>query len=130
MYISSTCIRDQVTVWERVNGKRVTRKFPAPWYFYVEDPKGEYKSIWETPLKKLEFDTKNDFKDAKENYKSRAINLYESDIKPEVKILSEHYYGKEAPKLNVTFLDIEVDCRFRSSKDFTDSHLVKIREKK
>lgn len=110
MYISSSCIRNTVTVWERKQGKRIVKKFPAPFYFYVEDKDGEHKSIWGVPLRKEEFDNRGDFEEAKENYKARNIRLYESDIKPEVKILSEHYYGKEAPKLNITFFDIEVSA--------------------
>ena len=36
-------------------------------------------------------------------------NLYESDINPIFRNLEENYLGKDAPKLNVAFWDIEVD---------------------
>ena len=35
--------------------------------------------------------------------------LYENDINPVFRCLEENYLGKETPKLNVVFFDIEVD---------------------
>jgi DNA polymerase elongation subunit (family B) len=35
--------------------------------------------------------------------------LYEQDINPVFRCLEENYLGKETPKLNVMFFDIEVD---------------------
>ena len=52
--------------------------------------------------------------------KERRINsgkkFYESDLKPEVRCLSENYNGVDSPKLNVAFFDIEVD--FDADKGF------------
>jgi len=38
-----------------------------------------------------------------------GTQLYESDIKPVFRCLEENYLGRDAPKLNVAFFDIEVD---------------------
>lgn len=111
-YISAqvTKNRQSVIVWERdEHGDRDYRVFRAPYYFYYPDEDGQYNDIHSKKLSKLEFNTYRDFYDAKEEFKRNNIKLYESDIGPEYKILSQHYYNKPTGKLNVTFLDIEVD---------------------
>ena len=46
-YISATHVGDQVAVWERnEDGERVLNSYPAPYYFYVDDPEGEYRTIY------------------------------------------------------------------------------------
>jgi DNA polymerase elongation subunit (family B) len=40
---------------------------------------------------------------------NNRVKMYESDIPAEVKILSQYYHNAEIPKLNISFLDIEVD---------------------
>lgn len=109
MYISSTRSKDKVIVWERRDGVRLTREFPAPLYFYVQDEDGKHSSIWDDPLRKESFTSQKDFQAAKDDFKASKIKLYESDIPAEIKVLSEHYNGADLPKLNITFLDIEVD---------------------
>jgi DNA polymerase elongation subunit (family B) len=102
--------RQSVIVWERdSNGKRDYRVHRAPYYFYHPNDDGDYSDIYDHKLSKLVFNNYKDFYNAKEEFKRSHIKLYESDIGPEFKILSEHYYGKPSGKMNVTFLDIEVD---------------------
>lgn len=111
-YISAAQSEDrrQVNVWERDEaGKRVTKSYPAPYYFYVEDKKGLDKDLYGKPLKRINFPSAREFYDTKKEYKADGINLYESDIQPHYKVLSEKYYGKPVGKLNFTFFDIEVD---------------------
>lgn len=108
-YISTIRKGDEVWVWERNNGVRELKKFPAPFYFFINHPDGTYKSIYDEPLKKIECKSFQDFKNKVSWYKSNGYKLYESDMPPELKLLSREYYGKPAPDLNVTFLDIEVD---------------------
>ncbi len=108
-YISAIRKRDEVLVWERHEVGRVEKYYPAPFYFFVEDPGGKYKSIYGDSLSQVQFRDGGEFNSAKNDLVSSRIKLYESDIPPELKVLSKYYYNVPAPKLHVTFLDIEVD---------------------
>ena len=98
---------DEVIVWERNNGKREVKKYPAPLFCYTENEDGKYTSIFGKKLERHDFETSDAFKIFKLRHKRNR--LYESDIQPDIKVLSQHYYNVELPKLHVTFLDIEVD---------------------
>lgn len=108
-YISAIKTNDDVLVWERVDGERVLKTFRAPYYFYVEDPNGQYRSIYGDKLSRHDFSRGAEFRQAVEQVKSEGRKTFEADIPPELKVLSEHYYNVPAPKLHVSFLDIEVD---------------------
>lgn len=112
-YISADKLdSNTVIVWERDGaGKRIYKEFPAPYYFYLEanDSEAVYTSLFDKPLKKFEFDDYQKFSNEVTGHKSAGVTVYESDISPVIKVLSEHYYNKTPPKLNVTFYDIEVD---------------------
>jgi DNA polymerase elongation subunit (family B) len=56
-----------------------------------------------------DFSTYQEMSRARQECDSNQVEKFESDIPPELKVLSEHYYNKSAPTLNVTLLDIEVD---------------------
>jgi DNA polymerase elongation subunit (family B) len=102
--------RDAVIVWERdKDGDRIEQIYDAPYYFYYDDPRGKYKTIYDTPVSKIESKTGREHYTKRKDMVERNIRLWESDIAPEIRVLSNHYYGVPAPKLNVTFLDIEVD---------------------
>jgi DNA polymerase elongation subunit (family B) len=106
--------KDIVQVIERVDGKRVYNDFPAWRTFYVKDPRGQHLSIHGDKVREVKC------KRLKDLHKERRINagksLYESDIKPEVRCLSENYNGVDSPKLHTAFFDIEVD--FDADKGF------------
>jgi DNA polymerase elongation subunit (family B) len=99
--------KDIVNVVERRNGKRVYQDFPAWRTFYVRDDRGQHTSIHGEKVRQIKV------KRLKDMHKELRINsdkkIYESDIKPEVRCLAENYIGKDSPKLNVAFFDIEVD---------------------
>lgn len=109
-YVDALWLRDQdvVKVVERdpVQG-RVYQDIPARYVFYYPDNKGKHKSIFGESLSKVSCKSWKDF--AKEQKIYSNHKLYESDINPVFRVLEEHYLGKEAPKLNVAFFDIEVD---------------------
>ncbi len=110
-YISAIRDRDEVRVWERIDGKRNLITYPAPYYFFTPHEDGEYKSIYGQNLMRHDFDTYRELSQAKQECDSNNVEMFESDISPELKVLSEHYYNKPAPKLNITMLDIEVDYK-------------------
>lgn len=108
-YISAIHTQDTVYVWERVNGERILKDYPAPYYLYYDDDEGKYRTIYDTSVSKAECKTRREFEALKRELGSGDIKLWESDIPPAFRILSSYYHNIPAPKLNITFLDIEVD---------------------
>jgi len=108
--------KDIVQVVERLKGKRVYNDYPAWRTFYVKDPRGDHISIHGDKVRQIKC------KRLKDLHKERKINtgktFYESDIKPEVRCLSENYNGIDSPTLNTAFFDIETD--FDASRGFAD----------
>jgi DNA polymerase elongation subunit (family B) len=99
---------DQVRVVERDPKKgRIYVDYPAKYVFYYPDNRGKYRSIYGESLSKVSCKTFKDF--VKEQKIHSSHRLFESDINASFRILEENYLGKDAPKLNVAFFDIEVD---------------------
>jgi len=100
--------KDIIYVVERDPKKgRIYQEFPAKYIFYYPDQRGKYKSIYGDNLSKVTSKSYKEF--MKEKKIHSGHNLYESDINPIFRNLEENYLGKDAPKLNVAFWDIEVD---------------------
>lgn len=108
-YISAITKGDNVLIWERDEHGRNEISHKAPFYFYVEDQDGKYTTIFGDKVSKIEFDNGREFYSAKKRFESQGIKMFESDIPPELRMISNIYYGQPAPKLNTTFFDIEVD---------------------
>lgn len=109
-YISAALIKEEVMVWERdENDVRITHPYTPEYYFYVDDPEGIYTTIYDTPVSRVVCKNYFDFKEKKTAFERAGIEVWETDISPEMRILSNHYYGADVPKLHITFLDIEVD---------------------
>lgn len=108
-YISAIRTGDDVLVWERSEHGRDLKTYQAPYHFYVKSEEGDYTSIYGDRLVRFDFDTSAEFQRARGECEASGIEMFESDIPPELKILSEHYYEIPAPKLHVSFIDIEVD---------------------
>ena len=106
--------QDRIHVVERVDGKRIYREYPANYVFYYDDPKGRYRTIYDTPVSR--FSTKNYKEFQKELRIQTNKHTWESDINPVFRCLAENYLGCESPKLQTGFFDIEVD--FDSEKGF------------
>jgi len=99
---------DVVRIVERDPKKgRIYQDYPARYVFYYPDNKGKYKSIYGESLSKVVCKNNKEFQ--KELRIHSGHRLYESDIKPVFRCLEENYLGKEPPKLNIAFWDIEVD---------------------
>lgn len=130
MYVSGVQKGDSVIIWERdKQGRRIEKTYPAPYYFYIEtkdSDAAEYTSIYNTMLERLDFQTGYEFHSARSQCQSRGIKLFESDINPVIKVLSENYHEADIPSLNICLLDIEVDYR---EKMWKPTHLVKVRAK-
>jgi DNA polymerase elongation subunit (family B) len=100
--------KDIIYVIERDPKKgRIYQEYPAKYLFYYPDQRGKFKSIFGDNLSKV---TAKSFKEfTKEQRIHNGHRLFESDINPVFRCLEENYLGKDAPKLNVAFWDIEVD---------------------
>jgi len=99
--------KDRIYIVERVNGQREYREYPANYTFYYDDPRGKFRTIYDTPVSR--FSTRI----GKEFHKEVKINsgkrIWESDINPVFRCLEENYLGQKSPKLHTAFFDIEVD---------------------
>lgn len=99
---------DIVKVVERDPKKgRIFQTFPAKYMFYYPDNKGKYTSIFDKPLSKVSCKGWKEFQKEQKIYSGQK--LFESDINPIFRCLEENYLGKDDPKLNIAFWDIEVD---------------------
>ena len=106
---------DRIHTVERRDGKRVYREFPANYVFYYDDPRGKFRSIYDTPVSR--FSTRNNKEFRKEVRMHSGKQLYESDINPIFRCLEENYKDQDAPELQTAFFDIEVD--FHKDKGFS-----------
>jgi DNA polymerase elongation subunit (family B) len=99
--------KDRIYVVERNNGQREYKEYPANYVFYYDDPRGKFRTIYDTPVSR--FSTRV----GKEFHKEVRINsnkkIWESDINPVFRCFEENYLGAPAPKLQTAFFDIEVD---------------------
>jgi DNA polymerase elongation subunit (family B) len=107
---------DRIYVVERgVDGKRHYNEFPANYVFYYPDNKGKHRSIYGNPVSRFSTRKRAEFEKERRIYSGKE--LFESDINPVFRCLSENYLGVDAPKLHTCFFDIEVD--FDPEKGFS-----------
>jgi DNA polymerase elongation subunit (family B) len=99
--------KDRIHVVERVNGERAFREYPATYLFYYDDPRGKFRTIYDTPVSR--FSTRSNKEFRKEVRSHSGKQLWESDINPVFRCLEENYKGKDSPRLQTAFFDIETD---------------------
>ena len=99
--------RDRIHIVERVNGRREYREYPAQYVFYYDDPRGKFRTIYDTPVNRFSCRSNKEFR--KEVSMHKGKKLWESDINPVFRCLAENYQHMDAPKLQVAFFDIETD---------------------
>lgn len=118
MYVDAWFDRDRdcIEIAERINGKRIYKNFPAKYNFYYKDTKGKFCSIFGEPLTRVSCNNTKQFR--KEKAALEHKTLYESDINPIFRCLSEHYIDCESPTLNLCLFDIEVD--FDNTRGYAD----------
>jgi DNA polymerase elongation subunit (family B) len=99
--------KDRIHVVERVNGERVYHDYPADYIFYYDDPRGKFRTIYDTPVSR--FSTRNSKEYQKEIKLNSNKRIWESDINPIFRCLETNYMGVMSPRLQTAFFDIEVD---------------------
>ena len=116
---------DKIYVVERDPKKgRVFVEYDARYVFYHPDSRGKHRSITGEPLQKVQCATHKEFIKEQRIRSNKA--LYENDINPVFRCLEENYLGKETPKLNVLFFDIEVDFDPERGYSTTDDPFMPI----
>ena len=98
---------DRIHIVERLDGRRVYQEYPAQYVFYYDDLKGKFRTVYGTPVSR--FSTRNNKEFHKELKIQSGKRLWESDINPIFRCLADNYTGKESPRLQTAFFDIEVD---------------------
>ena len=109
--------RDRIHIVERKDGRREYNDYPAQYVFYYDDPKGKFTTIYDTPVTRFASKSSKEFHREIKMHQGIGRTLWESDINPVFRCLADNYLGKEAPKLNVAFFDIETD--FDPQKGFS-----------
>lgn len=110
MYVDAKHIGDYVFVSERLeDGKRRVRTHPAPYEFFYEDPNGKHLSMFETALSKRTFGKRYAFNESIEQAKKDGLRLFESDVRPEYKLLERVHRDETPVQLNISMFDIEVE---------------------
>jgi DNA polymerase elongation subunit (family B) len=115
---------DKVFVVERIKGERKFIEYDARYVFYYPDSRGKHRSIYGETLQKVQCSTFKEF--IKEQKIRSNKTLYEQDINPVFRCLEENYLGKDAPKLNTVFFDIEVDFDPERGYSTTDDPFMPI----
>ena len=115
---------DRIHIVGRQNGERYYREYPANYIFYHDDPRGKFRSIYDTPVSRFSTRSSKEFR--KELAAHKGKRIYEADINPIFRCLEENYKGQDAPRLHTAFFDIEVDMQPYA---YPSGHKVKIRPK-
>lgn len=98
---------DRIFVVERNReGKREYKEYPTNYTFYYSDPKGKYRSLYGDPVSRFSTRKRAEFEKERRIHSNKK--LFESDINPIFRCLSENYLGIDPPKLHTAFFDIEV----------------------
>jgi hypothetical protein len=72
--------KDRIYIVERVNGQREYKEYPANYTFYYDDPRGKFRTIYDTPVSRFSTRVGKEFhKEVKINSGKR---IWESDINP------------------------------------------------
>ena len=107
---------DKIHVVERnPDGEREFKEYPINHIMYFEDNKGKSHSIYGDRVSRFSTFKKAEFEREKRMHSDKK--LFESDINPVFRCLSENYLKVDAPKLHTCFFDIEVD--FDPAKGFS-----------
>jgi len=109
MYIDAIEYNNKIHCWYREPDNKLTYiEDKAPYYLYrVNENNSTHKSMFGNPLSKQTFDDRKSMRDY--ITKHRNSTLFESDVSPVNKFLSDNFYQVEDTFLNLCVFDIEVD---------------------
>lgn len=114
MYVDAVQQGSQIVYWMRdKDGKLEQSTEPAPFYCYRADPDGDLKTIFGHKVSKVEFQSKMEYRNFVESHNL----IFESDISPVHKFLSDNFYHLEGP-VNKGYFDIEVDFDLSQNRGY------------
>ena len=109
-YIDAFRRGDTICVSHRdKNGERHETRYPAPYYFYVEDESGPYRSMFGDRVQRIDSKTIRDHREKVESAREMGLVTYESDVRAEYRFLEDKFKKSEVPDLRIAVLDIESD---------------------
>jgi hypothetical protein len=116
--------RDIINVVERSEaGERYYTQHPAQYVFYYPDKKGKFTSIFGDTLGRFSSTSRKAYLKEKKGFGK----LFESDLNPIFRCISDNYLEAPVPKLNIAFFDIEVESH---PFDATNQKMVKVRKRR
>lgn len=95
---------EKLQVVERVSGKRVFQTIDPDWHFYIDDPDGKDTTIYGTSVRRITPRSVAERGSLRNKFYQRQ---WESDVNVIHRCLEQKYPTGDAPRLNVTFFDIE-----------------------
>lgn len=99
---------DKVLIAERLpNGQRITNTVRPIYEFYVEDPDGDYDGLDGKSVRRIQCENSREFWSMRKKYEGQRT--YEMNFNIVQKCLYKYYSNAELPKLNKSYMDIEVD---------------------
>lgn len=127
-YINAVQDGDDIVIFERdEDGKRVITRKPLEFKFYLLEPYGSHKTVYDETVNEYCFDTRREFYHAIKN--ADKSKLYEHDVNHVYRYLSKHYDFNDLPKLNTSFYDIEVEWRVEtkySNPDLAENKIISV----
>lgn len=119
--------KDIIHVVERdKKGRRNFVDYKANYQFFITDPNGKYRSIYDESISKIVPKTNKDFHQQVKKYSNQpGVKIYESDLNKTFVCLSDNYTNASPPPLHVAFWDIETDFQAFA---YDSRYIVKIRK--
>lgn len=115
-YVDAIQRGDTITTWVRFDKDNIEKlEFPSPFYCYTKSSVGNQKSLFGDKVKKIEFKNRQSMDNYLVNHRD---DVFESDISPLYKCLSDNFYQLEHKPLNVGLFDIEVDVDLSRGEGF------------
>lgn len=97
---------DKIHIAQRISGQRRLSTVAANYVFYYTDPSGQHRSIFGHSCKRYSSHSSFKFRAALAEYQ-RDHTIFESDINPIFRCLTENFKDADVPALHVGFFDIE-----------------------
>lgn len=115
MYIDSTYFQNTLVTWIRDQDDELHQlQYEPPYYCYTFSPDGEYQTIYGERVTKFQTHDFFEFK----RFVDKKERVFESDIAPLYKHLSDEFYRVEGGPLHIGLFDIEVEVDLEKGEGY------------
>ena len=115
MYIDAIVKGNNFLTWIRdADGTLHEHSVPLEYWCYQSAVNGTHTSLFGDSLIRRDFDDYRDY----QNFTYNSRNLFDSDVRPLYKMMSEYFYGAEDTPWNVGFFDIEYDYDLNDGRGY------------